>query len=511
MTISIEDMAAFCKRKGFVYPTAEIYGGLAGFWDFGPLGVELKNNIKREWWRRFVHQRTDIFGIEGSIITNRKVWEASGHAANFADFMLTSKKSKIKYRADQFLGEKLGISTDGITAQEINRLIKEHKLTAENEEEFEEVKPFNLMFETTVGPVQNSQNTAFLRPETAQGMFINFHLVAENARAKLPFGIAQIGKAFRNEISPRDFLFRSREFDLMEIEFFVHPEKINTCPYFASLKDMKIQFISAAAQEQKKNHTEVALEFLVSQERTTEWHAYWLGLFYQWFIDLNIKKENLRIREHIKEELAHYAGACFDIEYKFPFGWKEIHGDADRTQFDLTKHSEVSGKQLMLFDEETKQKIVPYVAAEPAQGTDRLFLALLFDAYKYNKSRENVVLHLSPLIVPVQLGVYPLVNKLKEKAYTLFLNLQKNFICQYDKAGSIGRRYARADEIGIPLCITIDFETETEHSVTIRERDTTKQIRVSLENLHSALAQFFVGVPFHSLGKEVVPPQSSSE
>ncbi len=511
MTLSIEDMATFCKRKGFVYPSAEMYGGLAGFWDFGPLGVELKNNIKREWWKRFVHNRTDVFGIESSIITNRKVWEASGHAANFADLMLTSKKSKIKYRADQFLAEKLNIATDGITAQEINRLVKEHKLTADNGEEFEEVKPFNLMFETTVGPVQNSQNITFLRPETAQGMFINFHLVAENARAKLPFGIAQMGKAFRNEISPRDFLFRSREFDLMEIEFFVHPDKINSCPFFSSIKELKIQFISAAAQEEKKQHTEIPLSVLVSKEHTTEWHTYWLGLFYQWFIDLGIKKENLRIREHMKEELAHYAGACFDIEYKFPFGWKEIHGDADRTQFDLTKHSEASGKQLMLFDEETKQKIVPYVAAEPAQGVDRLFLALLFDAYVYDKERENIVLHLSTPLVPVQIGVFPLVNKLKEKAQVLCLDLQKHFICQYDKAGSIGRRYARADEIGIPYCITVDFETETEHSVTVRDRTTTKQIRVPLGQLTVILPQLLAGVPFLSLGKEVTPPQNPAE
>lgn len=428
MTLSIEDMATFCKRKGFVYPTAEIYGGLSGFWDFGPLGVELKNNIKRQWWKTFVQHRSDVFGIDGSIITNKKVWEASGHTTCFADLMLTSKKTKLKYRADQFLADKLGIDTTAITAEEVNRLVKEHKLTAENGEEFEEVKPFNLMFETTVGPVRNNQNIAYLRPETAQSIFINFHLVAENARAKLPFGIAQIGKAFRNEISPRDFLFRSREFEQMEIEFFVHPEKLQDCPFFAPVKELKIQFLSADAQEHKKEHKEVALHHLVDQELATPWHAYWLGTFYRWFSELGIKKEHLRIREHTKEELAHYAGACFDIEYQFSIGWKEIHGNADRTQYDLQKHSDGAAKQLCLFDEETKQKIVPYVAAEPSQGVERLFLALLFDAYDYDKTRDNVVLHLHPSLVPVQIGVFPLVNKLKEKAQEIFLDLQKQFI-----------------------------------------------------------------------------------
>ncbi len=511
MTLTIEEMATFCKRKGFVYPTAEIYGGLAGFWDFGPLGVELKNNLKRSWWKTFVHNRTDVFGIDGSIITNRKVWEASGHAANFADLMLTSKKTKIKYRADQFLSEKLGIPTDGITADEINRLVKEHKLVAENGEEFEEVKPFNLMFETTVGPVKTAQNSAFLRPETAQSIFINFHLVADNARAKLPFGIAQIGKAFRNEISPRDFLFRCREFEQMEMEFFVHPDKTNDCPFFDEVKNITVQFLSAEAQEHNQEHTSISLHVLVDKNLTTKWHAYWLGAFYQWFTELGIKKEHLRIREHKREELAHYAGACFDIEYKFPFGWKEIHGDADRTQFDLTKHGEASGKALQLFDEETKQKVTPAVAAEPSQGVERLFLAILFDAYEDDKKRENIVLHLNPSLAPVQVGVFPLVNKLKDKAQEVFAPLQKQFICQYDKSGSIGRRYARADEMGTPLCITVDFESLEDHSVTVRDRDSTKQIRVPISQLASVIAQFFVGIPLLTLGKEVTPQESSAE
>lgn len=511
MALSIEDMTGFCKRKGFVYPTAEIYGGLAGFWDFGPLGVELKNNIKRSWWKTFVQSRNDIFGIDGAIITNKKVWEASGHTTCFVDLMLTTKKTKQKYRAEQFLAEKLGIDTTGITAEEVNNLVKKHKLTADNGEEFEEVKPFNLMFQTTVGPVHTAQNIAYLRPETAQSIFINFHLVAENSRAKLPFGIAQIGKAFRNEISPRDFLFRCREFEQMEIEFFVHPNKLHECPVFSSIKNLKIQFLSASQQEQKKEHKEAALHSIVEEQLATEWHTYWVGIFYKWFIELGIKKEHLRIREHTKDELSHYAGACFDIEYKFPFGWKEIHGNADRTQYDLISHGNASAKQLMLFDEETKQKIVPYVAAEPSQGVERLFLALLFDAYEYDKTRENVVLHLNPAIVPIQLGVFPLVNKLKDKAYDLFKDLQKQFICQFDKAGSIGRRYARADEIGIPFCITIDFESIENNSVTIRDRNTTKQIRVQIADAPIVLTKLFAGEPLLSLGKEIIPKSSEDD
>ncbi|PIN78300.1 glycine--tRNA ligase, partial [Candidatus Woesearchaeota archaeon CG10_big_fil_rev_8_21_14_0_10_34_8] len=374
MAINIEEMAAFCKRKGFVYQSADIYGGLAGFWDFGPLGVELKNNIKQHWWKTFVKNREDVVGIDGSIITNRKVWVASGHTSCFADLMLTTKKTKQKIRADQFLEEKLGITTEGITAEEVNRIVKENKLTSEDGEHFEEVKPFNLMFETNVGPVIDSKNVSYLRPETAQSIFTNFHLVFENARAKLPFGIAQVGKAFRNEISPRDFLFRSREFEQMEIEFFTHPNKFNECPYYDDVKDMKLNVLTAAMQDKNQKHKEIALSTLVDTQLASQWHVYWLGISYKWFTDLGVKKENLRLREHTKVELAHYAGACYDIEYNFPFGWKEIHGSADRTQYDLHQHGHEAAKQIAVYDEESKQKVVPYVAAEPSQGVERAFL-----------------------------------------------------------------------------------------------------------------------------------------
>ncbi len=503
MALNVEEMAAFCKRKGFVYPSADMYGSLAGFFDFGPLGVELKDNIKQHWWKTFVHNRDDVVGIDGSIITNKTVWEASGHTTCFADLMLTTTKTKQRLRADQFLEEKLNINVEGINAEEVNHLVKKHKLTGPEGEEFEEVKPFNLMFQTTVGAIRNNDTIAYLRPETAQSIFANFHLVFENARAKLPFGIAQIGKAFRNEISPRDFLFRCREFEQMEIEFFVHPEKFNDCPLYDSVKNMKMQILTAAMQEKKQDHKELALNLLVDTQLVSQWHGYWLALNYQWFINLGINKDHLRLREHTKEELAHYAVACFDIEYNFPFGWKEIQGNADRGQYDLTKHCEKSGKQLAVFDEDSKQKIIPYVAAEPSQGVDRAFLAFLFDAYEDDKERCNVVLHLHPLLAPVQIGIFPLVNKLKDKAEELFHSLQNQFVCQYDKSGSIGRRYARADEIGIPICVTVDFETLEDNCVTVRDRESTKQIRVAIADLPAIVQKFFSGAVFLSLGKEV--------
>jgi glycyl-tRNA synthetase len=505
MSLNIEEMAAFCKRKGLLYPSAEIYGGLAGFFDFGPLGVEINNNIKQHWWKTFVQNREDVVGIDGSIITNRKVWEASGHAACFADLMLTTKKTKQKLRADHFLEEKLGINAEGITAQEVNRLVKEHKLMSDEGEHFEEVKPFNLMFETNVGPVRDKENSSFLRPETAQSIFANFNLVFENARAKLPFGIAQIGKMFRNEISPRDFLFRTREFEGMEIEFFVHPDKFNDCPYYDEIKDVKINVLTAGMQEKNtKEGKDLPLSTLVDTQLCSQWHGYWLALYYNWFTGLGIKGGNLRLREHTKDELSHYATACFDFEYKFPFGWKELQGNADRGQYDLTKHGEMSGKALSVYDEESKQKIVPYVASEPSQGVGRLFLACMFDAYNDDKERGNVVLKLHPKLVPVQVGVFPLVNKLKEKAHEVFSGLQGEFVCQFDKSGSIGRRYARADEIGVPLCVTVDFDSLEDKSVTVRERDSAKQIRVAIADLKSVVSRYYVGEEFLKLGSEVV-------
>lgn len=463
--ISIEEMAAFCKKKGLVFQDSEIYGSLAGFWDFGPLGIELKNNIKASWWKRFIQDREDIAGMDGSIITHKKIWEASGHVSSFTDAYVKCLKCKKPNKLDK---------------QEIG------KVKCECGGEYEVLGDMNLMFKTHVGPVQDSANVAYLRPETAQLIFADFRLVQESARLKLPFGIGQAGKAFRNEISPREFLFRSREFEQMEIEFFVHPKKINECPFLKAYEKMKIQILTAELQEKGKDeHKEITVKDLT--KLTNNWHAYWLAEFLKWFINMGIDPKHLRIREHLKKELAHYAGACFDIEYKFPFGWREIHGNADRTNFDLTQHIKVSKKDISLFDEETKEKVVPYVASEPSQGVDRAFLALLFDAYNDDKKRGNVVLKLNPKLAPVKIGIFPLVNKLNEQTRKVYDSLKKEFVCQFDKSGSVGRRYARADEIGIPYCITFDFDSLKDKSVTVRERDSTKQVRVKIDELVDVL------------------------
>ncbi|MBI2136580.1 glycine--tRNA ligase [Candidatus Woesearchaeota archaeon] len=516
LSLNVEEMAAYCKRRGFVYPSGEIYGSISGFFDFGSLGVELKNNIKNSWWKTFVQSREDVVGIDGAIITHSNVWKASGHVDCFADIILqcSSGKCKEKVRADTFieeeLGETSGTNLAGVKAAEINKIVAENNLVCPKcKSSFEDANDFNLMFETQVGPSKDKKNTAYLRPETAQIIFTDFKLVMDNARAKLPFGIAQIGKAFRNEISPRDFLFRSREFEQMEIEFFVHPQKINECPdnIFNEVKDLKANVLTTYLQEKnEKNNADMPAEVMsfgiIGSKLTSKWHAYWLGVMYKWFLDLGIKPENLRIRQHKKEELAHYAGACFDIEYNFPFGWKEIHGNADRTTFDLTQHIKVSQKDVAVYDEESKQKVIPYVAAEPSQGVERAMLAFLFDAYNYDKSRENVVLRLHPMLAPVKIGVFPLVNKLDEEARKVYDLLKKDFVCLYDRSGTVGKRYARNDEAGTPFCVTVDFDGVNDKTVTVRDRDTTKQIRVKVSDLKEVLGKLLAKeIEFEKAGK----------
>ncbi len=463
MTLTIEDMAIFCKKKGLVYPNSEIYGSFAGFFDYGPLGVELKNNIKNEFWKRFVNEREDVVGIDGTIITHPKVWKASGHVDSFTDYIYRCDKCKVVIKGDDDKGMKC----------------------PKCKEDMKNEGRFNLMFETNVGPI--GKDVSYLRPETAQVIFTNYKLVQESARQKLPFGIAQTGKAFRNEISPRDFLFRSREFEQFEIEFFVHPKKVNDCSCIKEVENMKVNIISAENQSKGKEHIEMTIKQMIEKKIGSSWHAYWLAQFYKFFLDMGINASNLRLREHLKDELAHYASACFDIEYKFPFGWKEIHGNADRGQFDLKQHMEFSGSSLEYYDEESKEKVVPYVASEPSQGIDRAFLAFIFDAYNDDKKRGNIVLKLNNKLAPVKVGVFPLVNKLNDKARGVFDRLKKEFNCTYDKGGSVGRRYARADEIGIPYCVTIDFDSLDDKAVTIRDRDSTKQIRVKISDLVNVL------------------------
>ncbi len=481
--LTIEELAVFCKRKGLVYPNSEIYGGMAGFFDYGPLGVELKNNIKQEWWKAHVQQRQDIAGMDGSIITNPKIWEASGHVANFSDLMLTTKKSKTKIRADQFIEEKLKIAADGLSAEEINGLIKKHKLTY-NGEEFEELKGFNLMFETEVGP--ESGEKAYLRPETAQLIFANFRLVQENARMKLPFGIAQTGKAFRNEISPRDFLFRCREFEQMEIEYFVNPYKLNECPYIGKFSRQEMSVLTAEMQRLKQQPKKMKVKEMTEKKLILPWHAYWLAFEHKWLTNLGVNPENLRIRQHVAAEKSHYATDTWDLEYNFPFGWKELEGISNRADYDLQQHIKKSGKDLSYFDEETKQKVVPHVVAEPSLGVDRTFLVFLFDAYEHDKKRGNVVLKLHPKLAPVKAAVFPLLSNkpgLVKLAKKIYEELKEEFNCFYDASGSIGRRYARMDEIGTPLCITVDFDSLKKKDATIRFRDTAKQVRVKIKNL----------------------------
>lgn len=482
-TLSIDEMATFCKAKGFVYPSGEIYGGLAGFFDFGHLGVEIKRNIKQEWWKHFVQSREDVVGIDGSIITNPTVWKASGHVDCFQDVMVECEKCHSRVRGDHLIEDRLKIQADGISKEDITKLVVENKIKCSCGGAFAAGRQFNLMFSTNVGPVETENSKAYLRPETAQLMFTNFRLVTEHARMKLPFGIAQQGRAFRNEISPRDFLFRCREFELMELEYFIHPEKTQ-CPFLDEVLDTTLLIFSAEAQQKNQKPTRMTItEALAKGVIKSQWHAYWLATSFNWFVKLGAKPENFRIRQHLPTEKSHYAVDTWDIEYNFPFGWKELQGIANRGDFDLKQHMLHSKTDLSLFDEETQKKVIPHVVAEPALGVERTFLVFLFDAYSYDTERGNVVLRLHPKLAPVKVAVLPLVNKLNDKAREVFGQLKPFVPCTYDKSGSIGRRYARNDEIGTPYCATIDFETLQDKMVTIRDRDSTKQKRILITDL----------------------------
>ena len=489
---SITEIASFCKENGFIYPNSSIYGGMAGFWDYGPVGCEIKNNIKKSWWSTFVQKREDVVGIDGSTITHPGVWKASGHVDCFTDPLIDCKKCNARIRGDHLIEDTLKIPADGLSTKEITELIKKHKIKCPNCKDGELTNPrdYNLMFNTSVGAIKDDNSIAYLRPETAQVIFADFKLVQKSARLQLPFGIAQMGQAYRNEISPRDFIFRSREFEQMELEYFVHPEKINDCPYLTDkIKKFKLQILTAKTQEKDDNtHIETTIsDLLKNQIIKTQWHAYWLHEMYRWFLDLGIKPENIRLREHMKAELSHYSSGTFDIEYKFPFGWKEIHGMADRGQFDLTQHDKFSNEDMKYFDQESGQKIIPYVAAEPSQGVDRAFLAFLIDAY--TKENDRFVLKLHPKLAPVQIAILPLMKKdgMKEKARDIFDTLKEEFICAFDERGSIGRRYSRIDEIGGLYCITIDYDTIEDNTVTLRDRDTTEQIRIKTDKIPEAI------------------------
>jgi glycyl-tRNA synthetase len=418
----MEKIVSLCKRRGIIFPSSEIYGGLNGAWDYGPLGVEIKRNIKSEWWRSMVTSRDDVVGLDAAILMNPRVWEASGHLEGFTDPMVDCKKCKHRFKAD---------SLEAADCPDCGG-------------ELTDAKNFNLMFKTFVGPVEEDATTVFIRPETAQGIFVNFDNVLNTARLKLPFGIAQIGKAFRNEINPRNFTFRSREFEQMEMEFFVTP-----------------------GEDEK-------------------WYEYWRDRRYNWYLNLGLSKDKLHLRDHESHELAHYAKGCVDVEYDFPFGLAELEGVANRSDYDLKAHAKSSGKRLDYFDEEKKERYTPFVI-EPSAGVDRSTLAFIVDAYV--EEEERTVLRFHPKIAPIKVGVFPLLRKegQPEKALEVRDMLKEHFAVFYDQAGAIGRRYRRQDEIGTPFGVTIDHTTAEDGTITLRERDSMAQERVPIENLLSAL------------------------
>ncbi len=457
-TVTMDKIVAFCKRRGFVYQSSEIYGGLRSSYDYGPLGVEMKRNIKEEWWRRMVHMREDMVGLDSAIIMHPKVWEASGHTSTFNDMLVESRTSKRRYRADHLIEDATGIDAEGLSPEELTKIIEEDeriKDPVDGGRDFAPVRPFNLMFETYMGPVKTPENLAYLRPETAQGIFVNFKNVLQTSRVKVPFGIAQQGKSFRNEITPGNFIFRTREFEQMEMEFFVEPGTDET------------------------------------------WHEYWIDERFNWYTNLGLKEENLRRYEHPKEKLSHYSKRTVDLEYNYAtVGWSELEGIANRTDFDLKQHAKYSGENLEYFDQATGERYVPYVI-EPAVGPDRIMLAFLVDAYTEEEvnGEERTVLKLHPRIAPTKAAVFPLSKK--EPVWTiareLYDDLKGDYRLFYDDSGSIGRRYRRQDEAGTPFCVTVDFDTIEDKKVTIRDRDTLEQERVPIAAVRDRLKALISG------------------
>lgn len=472
--LTIEEMSKFCKRVGLVFPSGELYGGLAGFWDYGAIGVELKNNLKTQWWKYHVHARDDIVGIDGSIITHPSVWKASGHVDSFVDIAVVCKECKNKSKVDKH-------ELEGAKCEKCGG-------------DFENKGEFNPMFTTNVGPIKEDSQLAYLRPETAQLIFANFKQVNDTNRLKLPFGIAQVGKSYRNEIAPRNFLFRCREFEQMEIEYFIHPDNTKDCPY--EIQDLEIAVYSSEMQEKDKEPKVMKIsEALKKKVIKLPWHAFWLSTELNWFKSLGANMDNFRIRQHISTEKSHYATDTWDLEYNFPFGWKELQGIADRGTYDLTEHQKVSKKSLEIFDEESGKKILPMVVSEPSLGVERAFLVFLFDAYTTNDKGE-IVLKLNPKLSPVKAAIFPLIKKDEKQVATargLYESLRVEFNVSYDVSGSIGKRYARNDEIGTPYCIVADSQTVEDDTVTIRDRDTTEQKRVAASEVKDTLRKLING------------------
>ena len=441
---SMETIVALAKGRGFVYAGSEIYGGLSNTWDYGPLGVELKNNVKKAWWKKFVQENQYNVGLDSAILMNPQVWVASGHVGGFSDPLMDCKDCKTRHRADKLI-EDTGVNPAGWSFEQMSDYIKENNIVCPDcgSCNFTDIRKFNLMFKTFQGVTEDAKNEIFLRPETAQGIFVNFANIQRTTRRKLPFGVCQVGKSFRNEITPGNFIFRTREFEQMELEFFCKPGT------------------------------------------DLEWFKYWKDTCKNWLLSLGIREENLRLRDHEQEELSHYSNATTDFEFLFPFGWGELWGIADRTDFDLSAHMKESTKSLEYFDQETGEKFVPYVI-EPSLGADRVLLAFLCDAYDEEtdeKGDTRTVLRLHPALAPYKAAVLPLSKKLSEKAMEVFHTLAKDYMIDFDDAGSIGKRYRREDEIGTPFCITYDFESEEDGCVTVRDRDTMKQERIAIADL----------------------------
>ena len=453
---SMDTIVALAKGRGFVYPGSEIYGGLANSWDYGPLGVELKNNIKRAWLKKFVQECPYNVGLDSAILMNPETWVASGHLGSFSDQLMDCKSCKTRHRADKLIEDYVaenGLSDNpaAMSDEEMMQYIKDKGIACPNcgSHDFTDIRKFNLMFKTFQGVTEDSTSTLYLRPETAQGIFVNFKNIARTTRKKIPFGVAQIGKSFRNEITPGNFIFRIREFEQMELEFFCKPGT------------------------------------------DLEWFEYWRAYCRKWLLDLGINEEHLRLRDHDKDELCFYSKATTDFEFLFPFGWGELWGVADRTDYDLTQHSEHSGQPMDYFDPETNEKYIPYVI-EPSLGADRVLLAFLCDAYDEEtdeKGDVRTVLHFHPALAPFKAAVLPLSKKLSEKATEIYSELSKDFMIDFDDAGSIGKRYRRQDEIGTPVCITYDFDSVEDNCVTVRDRDTMEQKRIPIAELKAYIAE----------------------
>ncbi|WP_066495381.1 glycine--tRNA ligase [Abyssisolibacter fermentans] len=454
--VTMQNIVSLAKARGFIFPGSDIYGGLANTWDYGQLGVELKNNVKKAWWKKFIQESHMNVGLDSAILMNPQAWVASGHVGGFNDPLMDCKKCKSRFRADKLIedyarNEGLDeIIVDGWTNEQMEEYINEHNIKCPDcgKLDYTHIRQFNLMFKTFQGVTEDSKSEIYLRPETAQGIFVNFKNVSRTARKKIPFGIGQIGKSFRNEITPGNFTFRTREFEQMEMEFFCKPGE-----------DIK-------------------------------WYEYWKEFCMNWLYDLGIDREALRFREHSKEELSHYSNATVDIEFKYPFGWGELWGIADRTDFDLNRHMEHSGVDLRYIDPVTNERYIPY-CIEPALGADRVTLAFLIDAYNEETLEDGTsrtVLKLHPALAPYKAAVFPLTKKLKENALEVYDKLSKKFMVDYDESGNIGKRYRRHDEIGTPYCITFDYDSLEDNCVTVRERDTMAQERVSLKDLENYLS-----------------------